>query len=147
MLPGPHLIAGAVIASKIGSFSWPVIVLALLSHIILDAIPHSDTIGGKNILNKTQITVVIIDFIIAASLIYIFFKDNLTLALFGAFWAVFPDFIDQAKLIFPKIKQNKAWRLFHYYHELIQSIKLNWFWGLSTQIVVVVLVLTWAINN
>lgn len=143
MLPGPHLITGAVIATKIGSFSWLVIVLALLSHIILDAIPHSDTVKENNLFNKTQIIIVVIDFVIAMSLIYIFFKDNLILALFGAFWALSPDFIDQAKLVFPKIKQNKTWQFFHKYHELIQKIKTNWFWGILIQIIVIVIALAW----
>ena len=143
MLPGPHLITGAVIATKIGSFSWPVIILALLSHIILDALPHSDTVDENDPFNKVQIIIIIIDLIIAVSLIYIFFKDNLVLAWFGAFWGLFPDFIDQAKLIFPKVKQNKTWQFFHHYHGVIQKIKPNWFWGLLTQIIIIVIVLAW----
>lgn len=143
MLLSPHLITGAVIATKIGSFSWPVIILALLSHIILDAIPHSDTVDENNPFNKVQIIIIIIDLIIAVSLIYIFFKDNLALAWFGAFWGLFPDFIDQAKLIFPKVKQNKTWQIFHHYHSIIQKIKPNWFWGLLTQIIIIVIVLAW----
>lgn len=143
MLPGPHLLAGAAIATKVGSFAWPVVVLALLSHVILDIIPHSDTVDEKNVLNKTQIIVCAIDLLITGILFYIFFKGSLALALFGAFWGLFPDFIDQSKLIFPKIKQNKSWQVFHRYHENIQKIKPNWFWGILTQIVVVVLILIW----
>lgn len=143
MLPGPHLITGAVIATKIGSFSWPVVVLALLSHVILDAIPHSDTIDENNPLNRKQIIVCLIDLLIAGVIFYIFFRHNLALALFGAFWALFPDFIDQAKLVFPKIKQNKNWQFFHKYHELIQKVKTNWFWGILTQIIIIAIALAW----
>ena len=143
MLPGPHLIAGAAIATKLGSFSWPTIVLALLSHVILDAIPHADTVEADNPFNKLQIIIIIVDLIIAVSIIYIFFRDNLALACFGAFWGLSPDFIDQSKLIFPAIKQNKYWKIFHHYHALIQSIKPSWFVGILTQVVAVILILIW----
>ena len=143
MLAGPHLIAGAAIATTIGSFSWPVVVLALLSHVILDAIPHADTVDKNNPFNKIQIIICTIDILLAVVLIYIFFKDNLALAWFGAFWGLFPDFIDQSKVIFPKVRQNKAWQFFHRCHSGIQVIKPNWFWGIITQIAVIALVLTW----
>jgi len=146
MLAGPHLIIGAAIATKVGSFSWPVVVLALLSHVILDAIPHSDVVDENNPFNKTQIIICAVDFLLAMFLILVFFKDNLSLAWFGAFWGLFPDFIEQSKLIFPKVRQNKAWQVFHHYHSAIQKIKPNWFWGTLTQVIVVVLALIWVYN-
>lgn len=141
MLPGPHLIAGAVIATKIGSFSWPVIVLALLSHIILDIIPHRDVVDENNLLSKGQLIVLAIDFLVVVLLVYVFFKNNLALALFGAFFAMLPDLIEQSSLIFPRIKQNKSWRLFNKWHGSIQKVKPSWILGALTQVVVIVLML------
>jgi len=143
MLAAPHLITGAAIAIKLGSFSLPTALLAILSHVILDAIPHRDEIDERGLLSTRQIIVSSIDVLAGMALVYFVFKDNLALAGFGAFWGLFPDFINQSKIIFPQVKQNKIWQIFRYYHNIIQKIKPNWFWGLLTQIVVIVLILIW----
>ncbi|MBU1082897.1 hypothetical protein KKE14_00435 [Patescibacteria group bacterium] len=143
MLITPHLLAGAVIADKVGDFSWPVVVLALISHFILDAIPHRDEID-KNHLSRKQIIAVLIDLVVGIVLIWLVFREmNLMLAVFGAGVGILPDIVDNAPLIFKSIGHNKWWQDYHHFHGRIQQIKPNWGVGLLTQIIVIISLVVW----
>lgn len=141
MLITPHLLAGAVIADKVGSFSWPVVVLATLSHFILDSIPHRDAIND-NRLSKTQLIVSTIDLLIGVVLIWLVFRENnLNLAFFGAGWGILPDVIDNLPVIFQRLKKTKWWQVSHYWHCKIQCFKPSWTVGLFIQVLIVMLLI------
>lgn len=143
MLITPHLLMGAVIAEKVGSFSWPVVVLALISHFLLDAIPHRDEID-KNHLSLKQIMAILVDLVIGIILVWLVFrKMNLTLAIFGAGIGILPDIVDNLPLIFKSLSSTKWWQDYHSFHSKIQSIKPNWVVGLLTQLIVIVGLLLW----
>lgn len=147
MLITPHLLAGAVIADKVGDFSWPTVLLVLISHFLLDAIPHRDEID-KNHLSRKQVIAVLVDLVIGITLIWLVFqKMNLILAIFGAGIGILPDIVDNLPLIFKSIGNNKWWRSYHHFHSKIQAIKPNWTVGLLTQIIVVIGLLVWLFSS
>ena len=53
MLRTPHFLAGATIGYFV-PIAGPAVLIALVSHFVLDAVPHTDTIGGYHI-NKANI--------------------------------------------------------------------------------------------
>ena len=116
----PHLIIGAIIAIKFNSLPL-IIFLALLSHYLLDAIPHIDySIEGirKNIRKNffKDISKIILD--VTVGLIFIILIQHITrvspikLAT-GAFLGTFPDLLTLLFFKFPKSKILKAHSFFH----------------------------------
>jgi len=143
MLITPHLLAGAVIANKVGNFSWPVVVLVLFSHFLLDAIPHRDEIDMDHS-SRRQIFACLLDLIVGVILVWLVFRQlNLGLAFFGAGWGILPDIIDNLPVIFKSLGSAKWWRAYHQFHTKIQSIRPNWVVGLLTQILIVIGLLLW----
>ena len=143
MLITPHLLAGAVIADKVGNFSWPMVAGVLISHFLLDAIPHRDEID-KNHLSRKQIIACLFDLVAGTILVWVVFRQlNLELAFFGAGIGILPDIVDNLPIIFKSLSSVKWWRAYHQFHIKIQSIKPNWVVGILTQIVVVIGLLLW----
>jgi hypothetical protein len=147
MLITPHLLAGAVIAEKVGSFSWSVVVLALVSHFILDAIPHRDEID-KNHLSRKQVIAVVIDFAVGVTLLWLVFREtNLMLIAFGAVIGILPDIVDNLPIFLKSLSKTKWWQAYHQFHSKIQAIKPNWIAGILTQLIVIAGLLFWLLSS
>src|SRR4030066_554764 len=94
MLATPHILIGAVIGSLFSSWP-PVVIIAFLSHYILDAIPHTESSTFRPIKDRTNIKkidylVALIDFIFGFLILgFILFRSgNYLLPFLGAFFAV-----------------------------------------------------------
>lgn len=111
MVLAPHIIVGALIGSRIHSF-WIVAILGLVSHFVLDQIPHWDYLSYQDVINfkkgkKTKaILKTFIDVVVGLILLFVFIcshqltSDQLTLVIVGAFFSVLPDFIWGLSMIF-----------------------------------------------
>ncbi|MEA1909957.1 MAG: hypothetical protein U9M89_02970 [Patescibacteria group bacterium] len=140
MLMTPHFLTGMAIATVVPEV-WPASVMAVMSHLILDAIPHKDSIGEIK-LNKPNITIRSIDVFIMVLFFWYLTKDRgdwLYLLLIG-FVAVLPDWLAFPYLIWPKLYDYPVIKDLHQWHSKVIQHKnryVNWFWGLLPQIIVV----------
>ena len=155
MLITPHAITGAVIGAEISN-PYLVVLLALASHFILDALPHYD-VGVAHYGEKKKISfnwkdwlLLIFDGILAVILIWIAYNGSHTdwNILIGAAAGIAPDIIDDflrvrfinGKLSFDFEKKIPLISQMHAFHEKIH-FKLKpkyWYWGVATQVFIVV---------
>jgi len=144
MILAPHLLLGAAIASKVQN---PVlaIILALLSHYLLDFIPHIEY-DIKNIKERrwrnagAEVRNVLFDFL--AGILLIFFSTNSgPLIYICAFVALIPDFLTFLNIALP----NKILNLHDLMHRrkihFLKNKKIPSFWRVSTQIITIVILL------
>ncbi len=139
MLLTPHLLVGAAIASRI---NLPLgLVLAFLSHYLLDFFPHSEY-SIKNIQQKLwgkslpEFLKIFLDISIGVFLIFIISK-NFFLAGTGGFFAILPDGLIFLGLIFP----NKLLKLHHTFMRKIHFFKdkkISLFWEIFCQSLIIV---------
>ncbi len=146
MLETPHVALGAAIAVAIPNplISIP---LAFASHFILDMTPHwnphlnTETKKYGRLTNKT---LVIIGLDLACALllsIYLYKTGNNNLnILLGAFAAILPDVVEGPYFLFGL--KNKYLTIWMKFQKAIQA-DANVFWGLLTQIVVLIACYFW----
>ncbi|MFC1789514.1 hypothetical protein ACFLYY_00880 [Patescibacteria group bacterium] len=144
MIATPHLLVGAILATKISN-PFLGLTLAFLSHFILDLIPHSEywmlakNVSGKWNHSKKKIFVVVIDVMIGVLLLW-FLSQNKILALVGGFLGVLADF-DNVYFLFPNFTKNKFFKLDQYSHKLFthwfKGEKTPLFLGVTTQVIVI----------
>lgn len=142
-----HVLAGALIAKYFPSI-LPVIFLSLLSHFILDLIPHKDNISDAKLTeknyNKIKITkraflFELADIFIGIFLIvYIFLTFRSILMLIGIFFSLLPDIIKI--FYFTPFKNTKIFKKYLHFHSIIQ-IEVGWFLGILTQIIITIILL------
>ena len=155
MLITPHAIAGAVIGAEISNL-YLVILLALASHFVLDALPHYD-IGTAHYGEKKKINfnwkdwlLLIFDGILAIVLIWVAYNGSHANwnILIGAAAGIFPDILDdflrvrfvKGKMSFDFEKKIPLISQMHSFHEKIH-FKLKpkyWYWGVLAQLLIVV---------
>jgi len=118
-----HLLAGAVIGTKI-KLLWVAIALSLISHYLLDLIPHSEY-NIKNIEEKLwkksyiDFIKVFTDFALGISIIFLL-SDNSPLVYVCAFVALIPDGLALLNQIFGfKILK---WHD-HFHHDQVHKLK------------------------
>ncbi len=96
MILSVHLLAGAAIGSKVKNY-WVIFILALISHFVLDAIPHWEYTGlGTNISGDVFMAVTVkalLDILIGVIVIGCLFKSSRLArpTLWGAFGTLLPD--------------------------------------------------------
>jgi hypothetical protein len=118
-----HLLAGAVIGTKI-KLLWVAIVLSLMSHYLLDSIPHSEY-NIKNIEEKLwkksyiDFIKVFTDFALGISIIFLL-SDNSPLVYICALVALIPDGLALLSRIF-KFEILK-WHD-HFHHDQVHKLK------------------------
>ncbi len=153
MIITPHLLVGAAIGAKVKNFGW-IIVLALLSHFVLDKIPHWDY--GKKIEELPrdhEFGRIVFRFMVKTcidglvGLIILFFVllqknmirvEYLTPILVGIIVSLLPDFILAAsKLLIYKSKLAKTYIEFHrkFFHSPIHIFKPTLL-GLGTELLI-----------
>lgn len=128
-----HMLAGAAIGSAVVN---PVlaILLALLSHYLLDIIPHIEytkitaKVGWKNIAKAS------VDFLIGAILVFILAK-NQPIIYACVFFSTLPDIIFASKF-FISNKTIDAHERFHDKIHFLENKKISIFWRIFSQIFV-----------
>lgn len=136
-----HALVGTVIAAKIGNPALA-IPIALISHIVLDEIPHWDTMTNRK--SKTWIRTFwesVFDGLLALTLsysliIFLFPHTSFLYALVIMLFAVLPDIL-HAPYTFFGIKQFK-WA---YIFGKLTNTSLDKPWGVITQFITVILVI------
>ena len=141
MILACHLLVGAAIATKIPNLAW-VLILAFLSHYLLDLIIHRDY-SIENIKAKQwqksflEFLKVGIDLSFGILLIFLF-SQNQPIIYAAAFLAVLSDGFTMLFLILPR---NKLLQAHHIFHQKINSFaenkKIPAFWGIISQVVVI----------
>jgi len=141
MILSVHLLTGAAIATRVQN---PILglLLAFLSHFVLDFIPHREyaTFPGDPIKERwkgklTTILKIAVDFLIGVSILLILSKNKI-LALSGGFLAISPDF-DSIAFIFPDLLKIPPFRMFFYFHlgplHFLRNKKIPFFWEIFSQ--------------
>ena len=127
MINTPHLLAGASIGSEIHN-PWIVAIAAIISHFILDSVPHAEyNIDGvkDGKIDKRFIkdfVKILLDLFFGLTLIVLFAYKSpyFNYIIEGALFGIFPDFLLFITYIFP-LKLLKTIAEFHY--------KIHWFLG------------------
>ncbi len=137
-----HLLVGALIAAKIKIIPLALL-LAFLSHYILDFIPHTEysikNIKGRNwrksILDFLKVT---LDISLGVLLILIFSK-NQPIIFIGALFAVLDDGFSLLGLIFPS-RLLKIYYDFQRKIHFFKSKKISLFWRIFSQVLTILTV-------
>jgi hypothetical protein len=140
MILTPHMLLGAVIASKI-EYTPLAIIMAFLSHYFLDLIPHIEY-PIDNIENKQwkkslpDILRVLLDFSFGILLILIF-SNNQPAVFICVFSAILPDGFSFLKYFFT----NKILKIHNNIHQnkihFLKTKKFSIFWRILSQILVI----------
>jgi len=156
MILFPHIIVGAVIGAKIQNF-WLIAVLGLISHFIMDRIPHWDHLAPDYALlfKATKqikyfvkfLILIVIDGFIGLSIVSIclYFKNTLNLyslkfVIVGIFFTVLPDAFLLLGYLTDKYKISKNYIKFHHFFHFINKKKGKiTFLGLFSQIAIIVI--------
>ncbi len=142
----PHLVIGAAIAAKFNSFPL-IIILAILSHYLLDTLPHVDYSivnikKGEWGKSREDILKILID--IAIGVIFISIIQSLTHAspiklAVGAFFGALPDLLTLLSFKFRRSKILIAHSSFHSKIHFLEEKKYPLYLRISTQAFVVLL--------
>ncbi len=143
MLATAHTLVSAVIITKV-PLAYLSLPLVLISHYILDLVPHWDTGTGLTKGLKTKKTAfweTILDLIVGGSLVFFFFQMNKefsALLWFAVVLGITPDLIE-----FPALFLNKRprfiKRVIQFHDRCHQRAKLPW--GLIPQIILILIIL------
>lgn len=149
-----HILFGIVIGLEFHS-AWLIIPIALLSHFILDYIPHWDGFFDKEYFQETGIAritkrdfiVKFIDFsfmvLITVFFYYIYIRGGSSLIdksdlVLGAIMALLPDIVKIG--YFTRLKRKKSFNNYLHFHSRIQK-DISWKKGLITQGILLVILL------
>lgn len=153
MMISPHIVTGATLGKFIEN---PVllIILALASHFLLDMLPHYDI--GTRYNYKKNISFdfwdwifLIFDTFLGLAIVYLaFLKTSNTLILWGAFFAILPDIVDNivririidGKLGFDSEKKIPIIENIHKFHKNIHfKLKAkHWYVGALVQLLILI---------
>jgi len=136
-----HVLAGAVIAKYFPNF-FIIILLGLILHFLIDAIPHKDSLFTKEFFKKSYklrfndkavLFEVIESLLTILLIIYLQIKFNSLLMLFSIFISLLPDIVKIGYLT--GLKNNKIFKSYIHFHLGIQK-ELSWIPGILTQLIV-----------
>lgn len=140
-----HVLAGAVIARYFPDI-LPIIILSLVSHFILDIIPHRDNLFKRKVsrnsykikITKKAVFFELLDALISLFLIVIIcLQFQSMLMLLGIFISLLPDLIKLNHFLF---KKNKIFIKYLYFHSAIQK-EVSWKLGILIQLITTLLLL------
>lgn len=154
MLLTPHVAVGAAIGASTENLTY-IIVLAFMSHFILDALPHTDWGTWHEykdfVLEKKDYILLLADVICILILIYILWDNILSnqYIVLGMFFAILVDLIDNVPFWKYNIRKLPVFSQLHKFHRLFHfKIKPNyWQWGVLTQIAVIIISLFVVFKN
>lgn len=132
------MITGGAIGEMTGN-PFTAFFLAILSHYILDLIPHFDNFLENGKWSWKQIVFTSIDLLVFI-IFWIHFKPAITLSSpfwWGAFGGLAPDLIDNVPIIKDYFLRFNWAKKYHVFHEKLHWIKPNMLYGFLTQAVVI----------
>lgn len=153
MVSTPHLLVGAALATKIHPLILAAI-LAILSHYVLDAIPHWDysTTAIRKRRWKDSVPVFLkatLDFSLGI-LIILLLAENRFSALSGAFFAVLPDAVTFLTIVLPNTN-NRPLKTHHLLHNKMghwhKYKKIPLLWKLVSQLTVAAMAIYFLISH
>ncbi len=118
MLITAHTIAGGTIGRMVEAPS-PAFLLALISHFILDLIPHYDTTDNQK-LTARQVGLVIADFALVIFLLIFWVRPRWEIGnpvLWGIAGANLPDLLDNLPAVGDAFRRTAFGRAFHRFHQ------------------------------
>jgi hypothetical protein len=142
-----HALLGALIGLEFHSI-WLIAITALISHFILDSLPHWDGyfdrklfyLTGKANLDRKNMAYRSIDWIIAFIIVIVLYRifNDSTPLLIGAIFSMLPDL---SKLFYvTRIRKHNLYMSFLQFHAKIQR-DINWKWGILFQLLLAVLMI------
>jgi hypothetical protein len=146
-----HILIGMIIGVKFKS-PWLIIPIAIMSHFILDAIPHWDgnfdkkkfKKTGKATITDTDMIVKLFDVVASVTvLIYFYAQNDRKLMLLGAVMAILPDLSKIGYLT--SLRNTKGYMHFIMFHNNIQK-ETTMEKGLSIQAICFILLIIVLIN-
>lgn len=148
-----HSLIAVAIASK---YSNPVIglPLVLLSHFVVDKIPHWDVMTNKQKTHRQIATGTFVDifagFVLAGIFNALFLKSgvNPTYFFLAVFVSQMPDLLE-APYIISQLKNPISTRVYqfqHYIHDIWFDSRLEAPWGVITQIITIGVFLFWSLT-
>ena len=147
MLSTPHLLVGAAIGSQIGGVPGA-FAFGVISHLILDAIPHTDedlleAPGHKRIMPADYVAV-ILDIIVGLIMVtYFTFSQNHISAnvLAGAIGGISPDLLSNVPFWSPQLIKLPILKQFHWMHHALSYVNNghNKLFGVLTQFIVIII--------
>ena len=141
-----HALLGSLIAERFSSVLL-IIALSLISHFLLDMLPHWDghynkklfRITDKVIFRKSTAVLQLTDLFLTLILIIIlYFEFDSKLMILGALVSILPDLAKAG--YFTKLRKRKAYIAYLKFHSKIQK-DVSWKLGLLTQFIVLILLL------
>lgn len=141
-----HVLAGAAIAKFFPNLLL-IIILSLISHFIIDTIPHKDSLFDRNVFrnsykikltNKAILFATIEIFLSILLIIYIQIKFNSLSMLFAIFVSLSPDIAKLGYLT--KLRNNKLFKKYMLFHSKIQK-DVSWKLGILIQLITTLLLL------
>lgn len=157
MTLAPHGILGAFVAAKVSQATHPALglILAFLSHFLLDAIPHWDYLisslkkarflSAKELVKNydfwRDILSITLDLLICLIAVIILFENlpQFPIALAGAFTAILPDLLQFLHWLFPSSHLLQLFKKFHHQFHASKKPKSN-FLGFLEQVILVIAV-------
>jgi hypothetical protein len=133
MVITPHMLVGAAIGTQAPN-GWSVFILGLVSHYLLDFLPHWDYLYRVDIKNPSHRKKIALDFLLGAGLILILtwsYPDK-WLIIIGIGAALLPDFLE---VIYKNFKINWL-RPLARFHEKIHWNHLAFWPGLPSLLIV-----------
>lgn len=146
-----HILIGMIIGVQLKS-PWLIIPIAIISHFVLDAIPHWDgdfdkkkfKKTGKASISEIDMVVKYLDIIASVSvIIYFYMQSDRGLMVLGAVMAILPDLSKIGYLT--KLRNTKGYMRFIMFHSNIQG-ETTMKNGLSIQAVFFILLIIVLLN-
>ena len=137
MVITPHMLIGAAIGSQ-SSNLLVAFGLGLVSHFLLDILPHWDYIDDINF-ERSVLKKIALDFVLGSVLVLIFawsYNRMAVIMMAAIFGALLPDFLIALSKLFEN-KYLSSWRSFH--HKIHIFKKLSFWQGLPATISVILI--------
>ena len=141
-----HVLAGAIIAKFFPNL-FVIIILSLLSHFLIDIIPHKDSLFDKRVFKKSykiKITDKAVLFEIIKSIltllliIYLQIHFKSLLMLFAIFVSLLPDIVKIGHLT--NLRNNKLFKKYMLFHSRIQK-DVSWKLEILIQLIVAIILI------
>ena len=133
----PHMLAGAAIGAHSPNV-WAAFCFGLLSHYLLDSLPHWEYLDSLKVSKFSQLIKIFIDFIIGSIIIvFLFLSSSFNIIIIsGIIGALLPDFIEFLYVNF-KIKLFRPLSIFH--HKIHYYKKVSFLKGSISQTIIVII--------
>ena len=129
----PHMLAGAAIGAHSPNV-WAAFCFGLLSHYLLDSLPHWEYLDSIKISKFKHLAKILIDLIIAIIIVLIVAWPLKIIIIFGIMGALLPDFIEFLYINY-KIKLLRPLSLFH--HKVHYYKKIPFLKGSIFQVIII----------